>query len=75
MFRSAPFLSLTLASVALAQTYTATYLPETAPRISEEGQSGTNKCGSGSSQNSMCQNVYGASRRLPRAKQRLLLIV
>ncbi|KAI0718729.1 hypothetical protein C8T65DRAFT_706669 [Cerioporus squamosus] len=58
MFRSAPLISLTLASVALAQTYSATYLPETAPKTSEQGQSGTNQCGNGSDQNSMCQNVY-----------------
>ncbi|RDX51785.1 hypothetical protein OH76DRAFT_1454722 [Lentinus brumalis] len=58
MFRSAPFISLTLASAALAQTYSATYLPDTAPKTSEKGQSGTNQCGNGSDQNSMCQNVY-----------------
>ena len=44
----------------LTQTYTATYTPENAPKISEQGQSGTNQCGTGSSQDSMCQNVYGA---------------
>ena len=62
MTRSAAFLSLALgASVVLAQTYTATYTPSDAPKISEQGQSGTNQCGSGSDQSSMCQNVYGAS--------------
>ncbi|KAH9846153.1 hypothetical protein C2E23DRAFT_697225, partial [Lenzites betulinus] len=49
---------LTLSSVALAQTYSATYLPNNTPNITEEGQSGTNQCGSGHDQNSMCQNVY-----------------
>ncbi|KAH9888092.1 hypothetical protein C8Q73DRAFT_203327 [Cubamyces lactineus] len=58
MFRYAPLLSLTLASVALAQTYSATYLPSNAPKTSEQGQSGTNQCGSGHDQNSMCQNAY-----------------
>ncbi|OSD05160.1 hypothetical protein PYCCODRAFT_1450700 [Trametes coccinea BRFM310] len=58
MFRYAPLLSLTLASVALAQTYSATYLPTNTPKQSEQGQSGTNQCGSGHDQNSMCQNAY-----------------
>ncbi|KAK0440218.1 uncharacterized protein EV420DRAFT_1279267 [Desarmillaria tabescens] len=35
--------------------YTATYLPDTAP--DKTGQ-GTNKCGTTSSQDSMCQNIY-----------------
>ncbi|RDX57386.1 hypothetical protein OH76DRAFT_1476784 [Lentinus brumalis] len=51
-------LSLVLASGALAQTYSATYLPSNAPKTSEKGQSGTNQCGTGSDQNSMCQNLY-----------------
>ncbi|KAK0218515.1 hypothetical protein EDD85DRAFT_781045 [Armillaria nabsnona] len=38
--------------------YSATYLPDTAPDTSEQGQTGTNKCGTTSSQTSMCQNVY-----------------
>ncbi|KAI8974882.1 hypothetical protein BD414DRAFT_424059 [Trametes punicea] len=58
MFQYGPLLSLTLASVALAQTYSATYLPSNAPQTSEQGQSGTNQCGSGHDQNSMCQNAY-----------------
>ncbi|KAM5543465.1 hypothetical protein V8D89_002716 [Ganoderma adspersum] len=58
MFRSAPLVSLTLASVVLAQTYSATYTPQDAPNKSEQGQSGTNQCGTGNDQNSMCQNVY-----------------
>ncbi|KAI0821903.1 hypothetical protein BC628DRAFT_1328512 [Trametes gibbosa] len=58
MFRYAPLVSLTLASVALAQTYSATYLPTNAPKTTEQGQSGTNQCGSGHDQNSMCQNAY-----------------
>ncbi|EIM89089.1 uncharacterized protein STEHIDRAFT_52679 [Stereum hirsutum FP-91666 SS1] len=43
---------------AYAQTYSATYLPGNAPKTTEEGQSGTNQCGGGSSQTSNCQNVY-----------------
>ncbi|PBK60254.1 hypothetical protein ARMSODRAFT_898286 [Armillaria solidipes] len=46
----------TLSSV--GAQYTATYLPDTAPDTTEQGQSGTNKCGTTSSQDSMCQNVY-----------------
>jgi len=41
-----------------AQTYTATYLPSTAPNQTEQGQTGTNQCGTGSNQNSTCQNLY-----------------
>ncbi|TFK81207.1 hypothetical protein K466DRAFT_347035 [Polyporus arcularius HHB13444] len=58
MFPSASLLSLALASGAFAQTYSATYLPSNAPKTSEQGQSGTNQCGTGSDQNSMCQNLY-----------------
>ena len=66
MFPSAPLVSLTLASVVFAQTYSATDTPQDAPNKSEQGQSGTNQCGTGSDQNSMCQNVYGAcARHLP----------
>jgi len=48
---------LLLSAYASAQ-YTATYLPSNAPAQSEQDQSGTNQCGSGHSQTSMCQNVY-----------------
>ncbi|KAI0754246.1 hypothetical protein C8Q80DRAFT_1093605 [Daedaleopsis nitida] len=58
MFRFAALVSLALASGALAQTYSATYLPTNAPKTSEEGQEGTNQCGTGNDQNSMCQNVF-----------------
>ena len=61
MFRRGSLLYLALASGALAQTYSATYLPSNAPNQTEEGQSGTNQCGTGNDQNSMCQNIYGAS--------------
>lgn len=44
----------TAASLAVAQSY----LPGTAPDKSEEGQFGTNRCGTTSSQNSTCQNLY-----------------
>ncbi|EJD45379.1 hypothetical protein AURDEDRAFT_87930 [Auricularia subglabra TFB-10046 SS5] len=42
------------ASLAAAQSY----LPGTAPDKSEEGQFGTNRCGTTSSQNSTCQNLF-----------------
>ena len=40
--------------------YTATYVPgnTTLPETSEEGQAGTNRCGEGSNDLSMCQNLY-----------------
>ncbi|KAH8994480.1 hypothetical protein EDB92DRAFT_1849454 [Lactarius akahatsu] len=41
-----------------AQTYSATYLPSNAPNHSEQGQAGTNQCGTGSNQTSQCQNAY-----------------
>jgi len=44
-----------------AQTYTATYSPDNLPNHSENGQAGTNKCGTGSNQTSLCQNAYSSS--------------
>lgn len=41
-----------------AQTYSATYLPTNTPNQSEDGQTGTNQCGTGSNQTSTCQNAY-----------------
>ncbi|WWC85490.1 uncharacterized protein L201_000354 [Kwoniella dendrophila CBS 6074] len=38
--------------------YTATYQVGSLPQYSEEGQSGTNQCGTTSSQTSNCQNVF-----------------
>lgn len=40
--------------------YSATYVPGeyTLPQTTEEGQIGTNQCGTGSSDSSMCQNLY-----------------
>lgn len=66
MHPSAPGLALVaLVSLSLvlgvhAQTYSATYNPNNLPDQTETGQTGTNKCGTGSSQNSTCQNVYSA---------------
>ncbi|THH00115.1 hypothetical protein EW026_g2356 [Hermanssonia centrifuga] len=55
---SLSFAALALPLIVRAQTYSATYLPSNAPAQSETGQSGTNECGTGSNQTSMCQNVY-----------------
>jgi len=44
-----------------AQTYSATYSPDSLPDKTETGQTGTNKCGTASSQNSTCQNSYSSS--------------
>ncbi|KAI9508526.1 hypothetical protein F5148DRAFT_1195187 [Russula earlei] len=41
-----------------AQTYTATYLPSNAPPQTEQGQAGTNQCGTGANQTSLCQNAF-----------------
>ena len=51
-------LSSLLLPLASAQ-YTATYLPGNTPDKSEApGQIGTNQCGTSSSDDSLCQNVY-----------------
>lgn len=47
-----------LLSAYVSAQYTATYLPSNAPPTSEQDQAGTNQCGSGHSQTSLCQNVY-----------------
>ncbi|ORY30800.1 hypothetical protein BCR39DRAFT_528410 [Naematelia encephala] len=49
--------ALPVMAIASAQ-YTATYYVGSLPGSSEEGQSGTNACGTSSSQSSECQNVY-----------------
>ncbi|KAF7301027.1 hypothetical protein MIND_00666500 [Mycena indigotica] len=51
-------LSLSLPSLAAAPTYSATYLPSNLPDHTEEGQTGTNRCGTVANQTSMCQNAY-----------------
>lgn len=43
-----------------AQTYSATYQQPNLPNQTEQGQSGTNQCGTGSNQTSQCQNAYRA---------------
>ncbi|ESK92439.1 macrofage activating glycoprotein [Moniliophthora roreri MCA 2997] len=52
------FSLLVFASFARSQTYSATYLPSNVPEQTEEGQTGTNRCGNGFNQTSMCQNAY-----------------
>ncbi|KZT59682.1 hypothetical protein CALCODRAFT_466632 [Calocera cornea HHB12733] len=52
------YTSLLAFSTTVSAQYSATYLPTDAPAQSEDGQSGTNQCGGGSNQTSMCQNVY-----------------
>jgi hypothetical protein len=41
-----------------AQSYSATYDPNNLPPTTEQGQTGTNECGTGSNQTSQCQNLY-----------------
>ena len=53
--------SLSIVLPAHSQTYTATYNPSSLPNQTENGQTGTNNCGTGSSQNSTCQNLYSQS--------------
>lgn len=50
-----------LAAVGTVQgQYSATYTPSPSglPKTTEQGQSGTNDCGTANSQTSMCQNIY-----------------
>jgi len=42
---------------------TATYDPNNLPPTTEQGQTGTNQCGTGSNQTSQCQNIYVNSLR------------
>ncbi|KAL7415678.1 hypothetical protein BDY24DRAFT_266839 [Mrakia frigida] len=51
---SSSFALLSLLLVGSARAHT----PENAPDKTQEGQTGTNQCGTGSSQDSMCQNAY-----------------
>jgi hypothetical protein len=54
-----PFLfHLGLVTTVHAQVYSATYLPSDSPAQSEQGQTGTNQCRTGSNQTSLCQNAY-----------------
>ncbi|KAB5589430.1 Carbohydrate-binding module family 13 protein [Ceratobasidium theobromae] len=55
--RSLSILASVLVSSVAAQ-YTATWDPANLPDTTEADQSGTNKCGTGNSQDSMCQNLY-----------------
>lgn len=58
MFSTSLLSALPFLAAASAQ-YTATYIPSDLPDKSEgDGQSGTNACGTQSSQTSMCQNLY-----------------
>jgi len=52
------FLFITLASQLSYAQYTATYDPNNLPPTTEQGQTGTNQCGTGSNQTSQCQNLY-----------------
>jgi len=45
-------------SLVRPQHYTATYTPNDTPVTSEKGQFGTNQCGTGTFQDSLCQNAF-----------------
>lgn len=47
-----------LIKTACGQTYSATYLPSNVPPTTEQGQTGTNQCGTSLNQTSDCQNAY-----------------
>lgn len=52
------FQTLILVSGYLAASAYSQLLPDTAPDKTQDGQVGTNKCGTQSSQTSMCQNAF-----------------
>lgn len=56
-------LLLVLAARVHGQTYSETYLPSNAPDHTQDGQYGTNQCGTQSGQDSLCQNAYCELRR------------
>ncbi|KAJ7179615.1 hypothetical protein C8R46DRAFT_1345929 [Mycena filopes] len=59
MFSPLLYLSLFFtAANAAAPTYSATYLPSNVPDKTEEGQTGTNRCGTALNQTSNCQDAY-----------------
>jgi len=59
MFSTALPLVVLLARVGVhAQTYSATFLPTNAPAQTQQGQTGTNQCGTTANQTSICQNAY-----------------
>ncbi|KAF7330849.1 hypothetical protein MVEN_02424300 [Mycena venus] len=56
---SALFIALSLIFVVKADhIYSATYLPSNIPEQTEDGQSGTNQCGTSVNQSSLCQTAY-----------------
>jgi len=50
--------SLLLVSKGINAQYSATYLPSNVPPTTENGQTGTNQCGTALNQTSDCQNAY-----------------
>ena len=51
-------LALPILALPISAQYTATYSPSSLPDTSQQGQSGTNACGTTSSDDSTCQNLY-----------------
>ncbi|KIM33185.1 hypothetical protein M408DRAFT_325988 [Serendipita vermifera MAFF 305830] len=56
--RANSVLSLFLGALSVHAQYTATYDPNNLPPTTEDAQIGTNQCGTGNNQTSLCQNVY-----------------
>lgn len=52
------FFSLLFLGRGINAQYSATYLPSNAPPTTEDGQAGTNQCGTALNQTSECQNAY-----------------
>ena len=78
MFSAALPLVVLLARVGVhAQTYSATFLPTNAPAQTQQGQTGTNQCGTTANQTSICQNAYSecSSRLKPRKGRSLRYLI
>jgi len=56
--RTGALLAIIAGFVTVNAQYTATYDPNNLPPTTEQGQTGTNECGTGSNQTSQCQNLY-----------------
>lgn len=57
-FRNGALLAIIAGFMAVKAQYTATYDPNNLPPTTEQGQTGTNACGTGNNQTSECQNLY-----------------
>lgn len=58
------FITALLLAKCINAQYSATYLPSNAPDKTQNGQAGTNQCGTALNQTSDCQNAYSGLSQL-----------